>query len=806
MKNKALSILFITALLFFAESAHAQEAVDTLAVETPEALASNKTEKNRNEMLNAENSPGPRNVNIGLPFTGDLVILENDLPVVYYYYPTTPLVAWRKDNSLAGMGLLSFTESAIKTGKVGFAVQSNDREASRSFRGYASIYGNSHGSSRYDVTVTGPLSDKGWGYMLSFFQNFDRGNGVNFGFTPWYDRTTMVKGAIQKKYKSGSVRVLYKYVDSKNIMGNYSPLIYNGKGETSEMDGFRLGKDSYVLGNGLIPTWDPYTGEERVANLDDDEHSRSQSHSIYLEGNHRFSKGFLEKWKLNYSLMYSTLNSPFSVNFPVSLMAYMPDQEKYSDSPKYTYHGDGIVGSQEYNGAVQFVSSTIIPQSENKYITGRVELARKINSHDWRFGLNYQYNHRQFVTQQAMYLMSVEPNPRIVDYYTSVNMGGNTMTIPLTKANGALPAGFSGGYGAATDDSYNKTALYASDDIQITRRWNLNLGFRLEHQNKNDKKTTNGYYYTTNALGEQSKNFETINDATIIDKDFKNDFNYVGAANTVFKITSKFGLLAEVSYNSWVDNYWDYAQKDANGNAMPDAEGKYRQTKSDTFRNNVLNFGGGIYYNHSNNFSLVSKVTRISKENVRYTNASITNPANTSEKQDFAPIFYDISTLGWTTDIVASPFKNFNIHFLLTLQKPQYKNFSYSAFGITYNYNNNTIPELSKVLMEIDPSYTFMGGKMRGWVSLRYFGKQYGNPTNAFYYNGRWENFAGLDYNISRSFNLKLQVTNFLDQSGVRGAVQGADQVTDATPYTDRIIVANSIRPRTIELTANIKF
>ncbi len=108
--------------------------------------------------------------------------------------------------------------------------------------------------------------------------------------------------------------------------------------------------------------------------------------------------------------------------------------------------------------------------------------------------------------------------------------------------------------------------------------------------------------------------------------------------------------------------------------------------------------------------------------------------------------------------------------------------------------------------MEIDPSYTFMNSKMRGWISLRYFGKQYGNPTNAFYYNARWENFAGLDYTISRNLNLKLQLTNFLDQSGVRGAVQGGDQITDATPYTDRIIVANSIRPRTIELTANIKF
>jgi hypothetical protein len=809
MKNKLLIILCVVSSLLITNNAYSQEQSDSLKVETSESLAANKTEKNRNEMLNAENSPGPRNVNIGLPFTGDLVILENDLPVVYYYYPTSPLVAWRKDNSLAGMGLFSFTETAIKTGKVGFAVQSNDRGSSNSFRGYASIYGNSHGSSRYDMTITGPIKD-GWGYMASFYQNFDRGNGVNFGFTPWFDQTTMLKGSLQKKYKGGDVRVLYKFVDSKTLMGNYSPLIYNGNGKTSEYDGFRLGKDSYLLGNGLIPYYDAYTGEAKLANLDDDNHSRSQSHNIYIDGNHRFNGGFLDKWKLSYSAMYSSQNSPFSVNFPISLMAYMPDQDGYGDSPKYTYHGVGQAGSQEYTGPVQYVRTTIIPQSDNKYITGRAELTKKTGNHDLRFGLNYQNNHRKFVEQSSMYLMTVAPNPVLLDYYTTVNLGGgNTMTVPLTNnAAGVLPAGFAGGYGFAMDERYSKTALYASDDIQITNRWNLNLGFRLEHQNKYEKRDTHGYYYTPSQIpgGDPSRVFEKINDVPLVNKDFKNDFNYVGAANTVFKITSKFGLLAEFSYNSWADSYWDYEQKDANGQPVADANDKYRQTKSETFRNNVINFGGGVYFNQGNTFSIVSKVTRITKENVRYTNAKITNPTNKSESVDFSPIFYDISTLGWTTDIVATPFRNFNIHFLLTLQNPQYKNFKFGAFGIEYDYNDNIIPELSKVLMEIDPSYTFMDGKMRGWVSLRYFGKQYGNPTNAFYYNARWENFAGLDYNISRNFNLKLQVTNFLDQAGVRGGVQGADQITDATPYTDRIIVANSIRPRTIELTANVKF
>ncbi len=41
----------------------------------------------------------------------------------------------------------------------------------------------------------------------------------------------------------------------------------------------------------------------------------------------------------------------------------------------------------------------------------------------------------------------------------------------------------------------------------------------------------------------------------------------------------------------------------------------------------------------------------------------------------------------------------------MTLQNPQYKNYSYQVFGQNYSYSNNLIPELSKTLIEFDPSY-----------------------------------------------------------------------------------------------------
>lgn len=772
--KKIVTICFSALALFYSKDGFSQEKIEIVKVAVKDTVKVTRGEKNRNEMLNAENSTGPRNVNIGLPFGGDIIILENDVPVVYYFFPTIPTASWRNGTSLARTGLLSFAEGALTFGKVGYAVQSYDREASSKFKGFASIYGTSFGSSRFDVTVTGPMGKDGWGYMASFYKNNDRLNGVNYMFTEWNDNTTMAKFSIQKKYKKGSVSALYKYVDASIMLQNYSPLKYDGNGKTHQLDNFDLGKDSYALRDGMLPYYNPLDGSRNFADMGSDEFLNSQSHNFYLSGNHKFDNG----WKLTYSSMFQKTNTPMNVPFPLSLLVYEPDQQ---GTTKYNFYDT----NKQWTGTVQAVINNVVPRSDVTTSITRAEITKQINKHDLRFGMTYQFNHRQYTTYGGMFYQTVEANPRLLDVY----MNG---FIKIT--NGGLMPASAGGYGNVYDDAFKKTALYFSDDIKVNRWLDLGVGGRIEHQNKHEVKNP----YVNN---------EIIGTKPLIEKDFNNDWNKVGIASAIVKLTNNFGLTVDGSYNSWVDSYWDYTARDANGNPIAGpGEAKPRQTIPNTFETSVSNFSGGVYYNYGNAFSVVSKVTSISKENIRANNTTVTNPANPAERQNFDPLFYDIKTLGWSTDIVSAPFKNFNIHFLCTLQNPLYKNYALSAFGVTYDYSDKVIPELSKVLLEIDPSYSFMDGALRAWVSLRYFGKQTANPTNAFTYDARWENFGGLDYNISRNVGLKLQVINFLDQKGVKGAVQGADQITSDAAYIGRTIVAGSIRPRTVELTLNLKF
>ncbi|MBS2097491.1 TonB-dependent receptor [Carboxylicivirga linearis] len=752
-----------------------------------DSLINKKEEKNRNVMLNAENNTGPRNVNIGLPFQGDIVILENDVPVVFNFVPTIPTSAWRMDNSLQGLGLLSFSEGALTWGKVGFAVKSDSRDASRKFKGFANVYSNSFGSSRYDLTVTGPFNKNGWGYMLSMYQNYDRGNGYNHMYTPWNDRTQQFKAAITKQYKKGSVRLLYKYVDNKSFLFNYGPIVYKGDGETEAMDGFRPGKDSYYLRSGMYPHYNPWTGEKAFADMTDDEMFRSQSHNIYITGDHKFDNG----WKLKYTTMYQDMNTPLFTSFPVSLMVMDPDQYQQQGA-SFTYYGTDV----PYDGSIQWTYNQLIPQSENKSLLSRVEFTKKVNNHSLRFGLTSQYNSASMTTYKGMMIHTVEANPQLLDYhqlfppdYLYPGFPGGNVQI----TDGGLMPGSASGYGDYNETKYLKTAFYFSDDMRVTSWLDFGLGVRLEHQNKHE---VNNPYIN-----------EIIGDKPLVENDFNNKLNKVFTANAVVKLSDKFGLVGDATYNSWYDSYWDFTARDENGNPIAgEGEDAPRRTVPNDFETNVQLYSGGVYFNLGKKLSIVSKVTNISKNKIKSEGMNITNPDNPNERQAFDPIFYDINTFGWTTDIVTSPFKNFNLHLLVTLQKPEYRNFSYSAFNVTYDYSNNIIPELSQTLLEIDPSYTMMKGKLKAWVSLRYFGKQYGNQTNAFSYNAWWENFGGLQYRMSRKVNLKFQVTNFLDQAGIRGSVQGAAQITSDQNYVNRKIVAGAIRPRTLEMSVDFKF
>ena len=173
---------------------------------------------------------------------------------------------------------------------------------------------------------------------------------------------------------------------------------------------------------------------------------------------------------------------------------------------------------------------------------------------------------------------------------------------------------------------------------------------------------------------------------------------------------------------------------------------------------------------------------------------------------------YDIQTIGWTTDALIKPFKGFDFHFLFTYQVPKYKKYE---TGVTFSDGNvsnidatgNIVTDIPKVIIELDPSYQITNN-LRIWASFRYFSKTYANIMNAYYFKGRWETFGGVNWKVNKHLSLNATVINFLNQTGAKGTISGAELVTkeEASKFYGSWMAGSYIRPFTVEFSAAIKF
>ena len=94
------------------------------------------------------------------------------------------------------------------------------------------------------------------------------------------------------------------------------------------------------------------------------------------------------------------------------------------------------------------------------------------------------------------------------------------------------------------------------------------------------------------------------------------------------------------------------------------------------------------------------------------------------------------------------------------------------------------------------------------WTSFRYFSKTYANINEAYYFNGRWETFGGVNWQVNPKLSLGCTVVNFLNQTGAKGSIAGAELTTkdEASKFSNTLMTGSYLRPFTIEFSASLKF
>lgn len=744
--------------------------------------SSSKEEGNRNVMLNAASANGPREIQIGLP-SADVNVLENGIPVTYATNPHSVNSLWRADASLSHVGLLKISETAITTGNIGYAVNSFTQLGNKGFHGTLNYKTNHFGMQEFSLNVNGDIA-KDWFYSGSIYQDFDPGT-FKIKSTPFQDRTQIYKFALTKRYNDnrGELTAIYHYSNSHPVYmyaTQSAPFIYVGDGSVKEFGDFALGTTSYLPIDNEMVYRDMRTGEMKKTNLYDAVQNKGSE--FVLMNNYTWDNGL--NWKTIMKYDHSTGSCVYQT--PMSL-----DQNEAGINYQYeTPEGKMANYEGEY---VQSRMSCLNRGFIDSFMF-TTELSRKAGNSTWRLGLNEWYYDVDYASATTMYDQSVPTDGSYpvrlynVDY---VNYDGRTYA-------GGYYYDFNKNASEYYKGHENKLALYFTHDWNITDRLNAYYGARFEYQSLRGDNAA-----VKNAEGEYVGRFAnyfigaTAPDGTkIAPTPISYDwFNYALSASLTYKLTSSFGLTGDFTYIT----------------QHPRIENFAPATLPNTDVISVPLGRAGIYYNNDW-LSLTSLFSYISKTNNNST-LNLQHKMDNGQTQIMAaPLTYDIQTLGWTTDIVARPFKGFDFHFLFTYQKPTYKKYETSVtftdgYVGSINATGNIVAEIPEILIEIDPSY-MITKDLKIWTSFRYFSKTYANINDAYYFNGHWETFGGLNWQVNDKLALGCSVVNFLNQTGAKGSIAGAELIEkeDAGQYAGHVMAGSYIRPFTVEFSASLKF
>lgn len=752
----------ISAALSFATIATASKPVEN------DTISSKKAEiSERNVMLNASDANKPREIQIGLP-SEDVNVYENGLPAVYSSAVHKLATHWRSDASLGEVGLMTPSESAIATGNIAYSVNSFSKLGQKEFKGVLNYRTNHFGWQNIDMNVSGGIGNR-WLYTASIYQNFDPGS-FSPKFENFSDRTQLYHAGLTRLFNNnrGRFSVIYKFSKSSALgsMINAAPFIYVGDGSVKEIPGFKLGTSSYAPEGGRFQYMDVMDGKMKSGRFGD--FTGNKAHEVAMLFDYTFRNN------LNWTLNAKFMNAPEAnyVDFGGS------------NINKATV-ADGLFqdGSEDaYTGLVEGRRTWLhLGKVKNALLTS--ELKKKIGDHDVRLGLNEWFYHLDYHSSSFQWVGTVTEYPQILnrvvaDGTTAKFSGFNELSPEYTKG------------------TENKLAAYFTDNWQVSPKFTVYYGARLEYYRMSADQIPYGRYsgFHIGNTHEYTDNQGNILSAEKIQpqKVVKDKLNYAATAQFTYKLTKNFGLTADGTVATRFPRINEYA-------GTGPTEEQYKRVTIPLLR-------GGLFY-QNDWINLTSMITYISKSN-NIDQQNVTKPGTTQSKTTL--LIYDIKTLGWTTSAEINPFKGFHLHALFTYQKPTYNNyFIKSPFeGVPdLNANGNIVKEIPQILAEIDPSYNITPD-LRLWLSFRYFGKTYANLTNALYFNGRWETFGGVNWKVNKHLSLGATVVNFLNQKGASGTISGAELLgkEEAGKFKDHYMSGNYLRPFTLEFSASLSF
>ena len=710
----------------------------------------------RNVMLDASASAKPRDIPIGLPGeTGGTMIMEDGIPVATTWSPIYPYVHWAGGSSYANVGLMGIEETALRSGVLGFSVDSHSALGTDELHGTVTAKTNNDGLILMDGNLNGALT-KGLFFTAGIYANLDP-TSVHPKHVTFVNNTQIYKAGLTRRWNQSEASLLYKLtVNRDGLFGcDRAPFIYNGDGSISKLNGFRLGRDSYMPADVAFSYMDLETGQLRNTDINDE--NRRYIHDLTFMMTNRLC----DQWSVESRGHLTGTKDMAMIGFSETGIDEITNGRDAKG--RHITTADGT----DYTGLMQ--QRLLFAQYFDFFdAQAQTELVRKSRNRTTNLGLSYWFTYQYAKAATVTMAQTVENDPlrllnngqRQWDYNSSANYGRGREHF---------------------------VSLFAIDDWHVTPSLNLYYGLRAELFHSNYDIAVNEDGQTNNARHDGFY----VNDGTVtISNHKRTKMNVIGVARANWQLAPRLFLTGEYLYLNQQRRFDQYRFE-----TLPSEKPYVKQLLRGgiSYENLWLHASAMISYINSRNIGSTQYFTK------QVDGVSETQGKNTT---------YDIGTLGITGDATAT-FGGFSMHVLATFQKPTYRNFSVpltfsDGSTVVLDYNGNYVTGMSKVLLELDPSYRF--GDWRVWFSGRYYSRQYASLVNNVYFDGHWETFAGVDWTASKRLALQLSVTNLFDQTGANGSIAAANTITDITQLQGYYTAGTFIRPFTVSLSATYKF
>ena len=712
---------------------------------------------NQNVMLNASSSSQPRVISLGIPQWGTAIV-DDGLPTSFYmdYFPG--FWSWKNGLGTESMALTRLDESAVMLGNSGFYAMTTSKMGADKLEGAVNYSLDIYGRNQIEANIASPLGN-GWGVNINVYQDLNRGSN-HLDLSYFQEHIQHYKASVSKTFDQdrGKFFVSYLYMKTLSLSDPYGPFIFVGDGSVKKYEDFKLGRDQYLPSTATFDYIDLKTGQKKTRRYVND--AGTPIHVVTAGLNYLLRNGKV-----------LDINSRLRLGKTNLTEAFLSSLSMVDSSDGYTY-ADGT----PYLGNVQTRYMLYYEDHCYEWLT-TAQLKGKWKNHQWMVGMNAWFVDTTNDIHTINYAYEAKKDP------VSLLYNGEMYYVHNTGAQ-------------YVDGNQSKLALFGQDQWNFNNRFTLRLGLRFEYSGMRGDGAFNEVGMENNS---RQANWSLKSPGVKLNPIKKDMFNGAASLVAYYKINSEFGLEMNAIATKRHSELWQYGQQDL-PNDVPKKD--YLLRGGINYKNKWIDLQSLLtYIRQDNNFTSTIWTHQLTKAAGGY-------PAGYKESVYIGSL-YSMDAVGWTTDVLLTPFKGFTFHGLFTFRSPKYRDYSFKptfsdGYSENYDFSGKRITSTSSVEIELEPSYKW--GKWRLWLSARYYSKQYVNITNSLFFNPRWETFGGIDYNWKENVSFSLNVINFLNQTGASAGIQEASLATDGSTFKNYLTSGTYIRPFTLEFSTSLKF